>query len=75
MMFTAYSLYDIVEMKKPHPCKGRTKRFQIVMVGADIKIRCLGCGNLILMSRADFNERVRRVIESPGKLMPPPGAN
>lgn len=74
-MFTAYSLYDIVEMKKPHPCKERTKRFQIVMTGADVKIRCLGCGNLILMPRADFNERVRRVLESPGVPLPFPRQN
>ncbi len=62
MVKVDYGLFDVVEMKKAHPCKGRSKLFQIVMVGADIKIRCLGCGNLILLSRDKFNERIKRVV-------------
>lgn len=57
-----YQLFDIVEMKKEHPCATRTKRFQIVRVGADIKIMCLGCGNVIMMTRYDFNKRIRKVL-------------
>ena len=37
-----YVLGSIVEMKKPHPCSNRTKQFEIVRVGADIKIKGLG---------------------------------
>lgn len=58
-----YALYDIVEMKKEHPCKARSKRFQIVRVGADIKIKCLGCGNTIMLSRDSFNKSFKKVIE------------
>ena len=36
-----YDLNNIVEMKKPHPCG--TNNFQIVRMGADIKIRCTNC--------------------------------
>lgn len=61
-MVTDYQLYDIVEMKKPHPCDKRSKKFQIVRVGADIKIKCLGCGRVIMLDRADFNERIQKVI-------------
>lgn len=64
MVVPSYSLYDVVEMKKEHPCKNRSKQFQIVMVGADIKIKCLGCGNLILLSRDNFNSRIKKVISS-----------
>ena len=59
----SYQLFDIVEMKKPHPCSSRSKLFQIVRVGADIKIKCLGCGNVIMMTRDTFNMRFKRVIE------------
>lgn len=62
MVVIDYGLYDVVEMKKAHPCASRSKLFQIVMVGADIKVRCLGCGNLILLSRDRFNERIKRVV-------------
>ena len=59
-----YKLGDVVEMKKPHPCASRSTKFKIVRVGADLKIECLGCGNVIIISRDNFNKRFKRVIES-----------
>ena len=58
-----YNLFSQVEMKKPHPCVTRNKIFEVVRLGADIKIKCLGCGNVIMMPRNDFNERVKKVIK------------
>lgn len=57
-----YELYDEVEMKKPHPCFRRSKRFQIVRVGADIKILCLGCGAVLMMDRDHFNQRIKKIV-------------
>lgn len=57
-----YKLGDIVELKKPHPCTSRSKLFEIVRIGADLKIKCLGCGNIILISRDSFNNRFKKVI-------------
>jgi hypothetical protein len=62
MKLIDYQLFDLVEMKKEHPCSNRTKKFQIVRVGADIKMMCLGCGNIIMLSRYDFNKRLRKVL-------------
>lgn len=59
-----YKLGDIVEMKKPHPCVSHSTKFEIVRLGADLKIKCLGCGNVLLISRDNFNKRFKRVIES-----------
>lgn len=59
----SYQLYDIVELKKEHPCLKRSKLFQIVRLGADIKIKCLGCGNIIMIDRDHFNNRLKRIIE------------
>ncbi|APU45789.1 DUF951 domain-containing protein [Limosilactobacillus fermentum] len=56
-----YTLNDIVEMKKPHPCG--VNRWQIIRVGADIKIECTGCGHIVMMSRYDFNKRLKKVLE------------
>lgn len=56
-------------MKKEHPCATRTKRFQIVRVGADIKIMCLGCGNVIMLTRYDFNKRIRKVISNQTEIV------
>ena len=55
-----YNLGDIVVMKKNHPC-GNNK-FEIVRVGADIKIRCVNCSRVIMLSRIDFNKGIRKVI-------------
>ena len=62
MEIIQYGLYDEVEMKRPHPCHARSKRFQIVRVGADIKIQCLGCGNVMMIDRDKFNGKIKKVI-------------
>jgi hypothetical protein len=62
MVIPEYGLFDEVEMKKSHPCSTRSKRFQIVRVGADIKIKCLGCGNVIMIDRDKFNHAIKKVI-------------
>ncbi|HHU28719.1 TPA: DUF951 domain-containing protein [bacterium] len=57
-----YGLYDIVEMKKEHPCNTRSKIFKIVRMGADIKIECQGCKNVIMLTRYNFNKRLKRIV-------------
>ncbi len=56
-----YNLKDIVEMKKPHPCG--TNSWEIVRLGADIKIKCLKCNNIIMMTRREFNKKMKKIIE------------
>ena len=56
-----YNLGDIVVMKKNHPC-GNNK-FEIVRVGADIKIRCVNCNRTILMPRIEFNKKIKKIVE------------
>lgn len=63
-----YELYDIVEMKKPHPCASHSKLFQIVRLGADLKIQCQGCGNIILIPRDTFNTKFKKVVEHKDKI-------
>ena len=55
-----YNLGDMVVMKKNHPC-GNNK-FEMVRVGADIKIKCVNCSRVIMLSRIDFNKGIRKVI-------------
>ena len=58
-----YDLDDIVEMKKEHPCQSRSKEFKVIRMGADIKIKCLGCGNALMLSRANFEKKLKKVIK------------
>ena len=50
-----YGLGSIVIMKKQHPCG--TNEWEIVRVGADIKIKCINCGRTVLIPRIEFNKK------------------
>lgn len=56
----AYGLADRVQMKKPHACQ--VNDWEIMRVGADIRLKCLGCGRMVMMARADFNKKVKKVL-------------
>lgn len=56
----AFTLGDIVQMRKTHPCG--SDRWMIIRVGADIKIKCLLCGRIVMMDRADFLKRMKKVV-------------
>ena len=49
-----------VEMKKPHPCGGKT--FEILRVGMDFKIRCLTCGRDVMAPRKKIEKNIRKII-------------
>ncbi len=55
------SVDDIVQMRKKHPCGGDTWR--IVRVGAEIGLRCQTCNRKVLLNRADFERRVKRILQ------------
>lgn len=44
-----YNLGDIVKTKKQHPCG--SKLWEITRVGVDFKLKCLGCGHVIMIER------------------------
>lgn len=56
------SVGDGARLKKPHPC-GSTD-WQVTRIGADIGLRCLGCGRRILLARDEFERRVRQITKA-----------
>jgi hypothetical protein len=60
----SYQIGHQVEMKKPHPCLQRSSLFEVVKIGADIKIKCLSCGTILMMTRDHFNQRLKSVLLS-----------
>lgn len=56
-----FALYDVVEMKKPHPCG--ENRWKIIRMGADIRIKCQGCGHSVMLARKQFAKKLKRVLE------------
>ena len=63
-----YKLGDIVQMKKQHPCR-KSWHWEIVRVGVDIKIKCLGCGNIIMLQRIDFEKKLKKIIKTKEQVL------
>ncbi|WP_062051984.1 DUF951 domain-containing protein [Bacillus sp. JCM 19034] len=56
-----FNLHDVVEMKKQHPCG--ENRWQIIRMGMDIRIKCLGCQHSVMLPRKEFVKKMKRVLE------------
>ena len=53
-------LHDKVELKKAHPCG--SSRWEILRVGMDIKLRCLGCGHELMLPRSKAEKSIRKIV-------------
>ena len=53
-------LHDVVELKKGHPCG--SFQWEILRVGMDIKIKCLGCGHELMLPRSKVEKSIRKLI-------------
>ena len=52
---------DILVMKKPHPC-GAT-RWLVLRTGADLRLRCTGCGHEVMLPRAKAEKGIKKILE------------
>jgi len=59
-MIETFALGDTVRMKKPHACGCDT--WTITRVGADVKIRCEGCGHIVMLDRLAFLKSAKKII-------------
>ena len=55
---------DIVVMKKPHPCGGNL--WEVVRTGADVKIKCLKCGRVVMLDLLTFGKSLKKVVRDDG---------
>jgi hypothetical protein len=53
-------LGDRVRLRKQHPCGSLD--WEVVRLGADIGIRCLGCQRRVLLERPVFEKRVKTFL-------------
>jgi hypothetical protein len=58
---------DVLRLRKPHPC-GNTD-WIVVRLGADIGLKCLGCGRRILMPRREVARRLKKVVRRAGETL------
>lgn len=50
---------DIVTLKKEHPCG--SKEWEVLRIGADFRLKCLGCGHQIMIARKLVEKKVREI--------------
>jgi hypothetical protein len=51
---------DVVRLRKPHPCGGYD--WQVVRIGADIGLKCQTCDHRVLLTRREFEKRVKTFV-------------
>jgi hypothetical protein len=60
MKYADLALDDRVRLRKPHPC-GATS-WRVVRLGADIGLKCEGCGRRVLLPRSEVERRIVQVL-------------
>lgn len=57
---TDFFLEDEVRLRKPHPCG--SVDWTVVRLGADIGLRCHGCGRRVLLPRRVLEKRMKAFL-------------
>ena len=50
---------DVIWMKKPHPCG--SNEWEILRVGADFRLKCMGCAHQVMVPRKLVEKNVRKI--------------
>ena len=56
---------DILTMKKQHPCG--SQEWEILRVGADFRLKCMGCGHQVMMPRRQVEKSTRELKNAAGE--------
>ena len=59
-MIVKFNVGDLVELRKPHPCG--CKQWQILRTGMDFRLKCTGCGHMVMVPRVKFEKDLKKVI-------------
>ena len=60
MKYADLALTDRVRLRKPHPCG--SSDWVVVRLGADIGLKCVGCGRRVLLPRSELERRIKQVL-------------
>lgn len=59
-MSRKFSLGDIVQMRKSHPCGN--DRWEVLRTGMDFRIKCIGCGRVVMLPHRKFVKQVKAIV-------------
>ena len=57
-------LGDILTMKKAHPCG--SKQWEVLRVGMDFRLKCTGCGHMIMIPRSKAEKNIHNIPHADG---------
>ena len=61
-----YKVGYIVRTKKPHPCG--SKLWEITRVGVDFKLKCQGCGHIVILDRPKAIKMITKIEKRAMKI-------
>lgn len=50
---------DVLELKKAHPCGGKT--WLVLRVGMDFRLKCQGCGHEMMLPRSKAEKAIKKI--------------
>ncbi len=53
---------DVVKMKKAHPCG--SYEWEVLRIGADFRLKCLGCDHQIMIARRMMEKNIREIVKN-----------
>jgi hypothetical protein len=56
-----FDVNQIVRLRKVHPCG--SDKWLVLRIGMDFRIKCLGCGRLVMLPRTKFEKSVKEILE------------
>ena len=57
-MIEKFDIGDHIVMKKNHACGAN--EWIVIRTGADVKLRCVSCGRIVMLDRLDFLKNARK---------------
>ena len=57
---------DVLKLKKPHPCG--SKEWEVLRVGADFRLKCVGCGHQIMTPRRQIEKNIKDIVKNEDSL-------
>jgi len=58
-MADRFDVGDVIRMKKPHPCGSH--EWEVLRVGADFRLKCIGCGHQIMVPRKLVEKNTKEI--------------
>lgn len=58
---------DSLIMKKKHPCG--SDKWLCLRTGIDIRIKCEGCGHIVMESREKIEKNIKKVIKNTNECL------